>query len=138
MIGYTLPEVRRLLVSLIQRHAPDPRTRLGLVTLATTMPVPGRAMPLLAARIRIRLSAVGKGVHRSWSSGPGATAINIQSVIRALHGHTLIDRELHLPPSWADDRNRRRAAGIPVQVAFVTEPTRAITVGVPFAWGHRG
>jgi hypothetical protein len=24
MIGYTLPEIRRLLISLIQRHAPDP------------------------------------------------------------------------------------------------------------------
>ncbi len=24
MIGYTLPEVRRLLISLIQRYAPDP------------------------------------------------------------------------------------------------------------------
>jgi hypothetical protein len=25
MIGYTVPEIRRLLISLIQRHAPDPR-----------------------------------------------------------------------------------------------------------------
>ena len=24
MIGYTLPEIRRLLVSLVQRHLPDP------------------------------------------------------------------------------------------------------------------
>jgi hypothetical protein len=25
MIGYTVPEIRRLLISLIQRHAPGPR-----------------------------------------------------------------------------------------------------------------
>ena len=25
MIGYTLPEIRRLIISLIQRHLPDPR-----------------------------------------------------------------------------------------------------------------
>src|SRR5439155_24074122 len=34
------------------------RTRLGLVTLAPTTPVPGSAMPLPATRIRIQLSAV--------------------------------------------------------------------------------
>jgi hypothetical protein len=25
MIGYTVPEIRRLLISLVQRHAPSPR-----------------------------------------------------------------------------------------------------------------
>jgi SRSO17 transposase len=29
-------------------------------------------------------------------------------------GHALVDRELHLPQSWTDDRDRYRAAGAPV------------------------
>jgi SRSO17 transposase len=59
----------------------------------------------------------------------------------SVHGHALIDRELYLPQSWADDRDRRRAAGIPEDVEFTTKPrqaqamiSRAITAGVPFAW----
>lgn len=38
IIGFTVPEIRRLLVSLIQACAPDPPARLVLVTLATTTP----------------------------------------------------------------------------------------------------
>jgi SRSO17 transposase len=56
-------------------------------------------------------------------------------------GHALIDRELYLPRSWTDDRDRCRAAGIPDDVAFTTKPRlaqamlqRAIDAGVPFAW----
>ena len=57
------------------------------------------------------------------------------------HGHALIDRELYLPQSWAEDPGRRRAAGIPEDVEFTTKPrqaqamiSRAIAAGVPFAW----
>jgi SRSO17 transposase len=56
-------------------------------------------------------------------------------------GHALIDRELYLPQSWADDPQRCRAAGIPPEVEFATKPrqaqamiARAIAAGVPFAW----
>jgi SRSO17 transposase len=56
-------------------------------------------------------------------------------------GHALIDRELYLPQSWAGDPGRRRAAGIPPEVEFITKPrqaqamiSRAIAAGVPFAW----
>jgi SRSO17 transposase len=56
------------------------------------------------------------------------------------YGHALIDRELYVPRSWADDPERCRAAGIPGDVEFVTRPrqaqvmlTRAIAAGVPFA-----
>ena len=58
-----------------------------------------------------------------------------------VHGHALIDRELYLPQSWAESRDRRRAAGIPDEVEFTTKPrqaqamiNRAIDAGVPFAW----
>ena len=57
------------------------------------------------------------------------------------HGHALIDRELYLPQSWAEEAGRRRAAGIPEDVEFTTKPrqalamiSRAIAAGVPFAW----
>jgi DDE superfamily endonuclease len=58
----------------------------------------------------------------------------------SVHRHALIDRELYLPRSWADDQDRRRAAGIPEDVKFTTKPrqaqamiSRAIAAGVPFA-----
>jgi SRSO17 transposase len=55
-------------------------------------------------------------------------------------GHALIDRELYLPRSRADDPARCRAAGIPADAGFATKPQlarrmieRAVTAGVPFA-----
>lgn len=68
-------------------------------------------------------------------------------------GRALIDRELYLPRSWTDDRNRCRAAGVPDDVGFATKVTharrmltRALDAGVPAAWAtadefygnHRG
>ncbi len=56
-------------------------------------------------------------------------------------GHALIDRELYLPESWTEDRERCRAAGIPDEVEFATKPrlgmamlARAFAAGVPFSW----
>ena len=56
-------------------------------------------------------------------------------------GRALIDRELYLPQSWTDDRDRCRRAGIGADVAFATKPAlarqmvgRAIEAGVPFSW----
>src|SRR5579862_1556498 len=55
MIGYTLPEIRRLLISLIQADAPVPGGRLVLVPLAPQAPVPGPALSLPAARLCVQL-----------------------------------------------------------------------------------
>jgi SRSO17 transposase len=56
-------------------------------------------------------------------------------------GHALIDRELYLPRSWADDPARCQAAGVPAGTGFATKPQlarrmteRAVTARVPFAW----
>ncbi len=56
-------------------------------------------------------------------------------------GRSLVDRELYLPRSWTDDRDRAAAAGVPDQVEFATKPAlaqtmlaRALAARVPFAW----
>jgi SRSO17 transposase len=56
-------------------------------------------------------------------------------------GRALIDRDLYLPVSWTNDRDRCRRAGIPDEVEFATKPQqaramleRALAAGVPFAW----
>jgi SRSO17 transposase len=56
-------------------------------------------------------------------------------------GHALIDRELYLPRSWAGDKERCAAAGIPEGTMFATKPalarrmiTRTLDAGVPAAW----
>jgi SRSO17 transposase len=41
------------------------------------------------------------------------------------HGHALIDRELYLPQSWAENPQRCRAAGIPEETECVTKPRQA-------------
>ena len=56
-------------------------------------------------------------------------------------GRALLDRELYLPQVWAEDRERRREAGVPEDAVFRTKPKlaqlmleRALKAGVPFAW----
>ena len=56
-------------------------------------------------------------------------------------GHALIDRALYLPEEWAEDEERRRAAGVPEAVEFATKPalarrmvTRALATGTRPAW----
>jgi SRSO17 transposase len=87
-------------------------------------------------------------VQRQYSGTAGRTEncqVGTFLAYASVHGHALIDRELYLSQSWADDRDRRRAAGIPDQVGFITKPrqaqamiSRAIAAGVPFAVVHRG
>lgn len=56
-------------------------------------------------------------------------------------GHALIDRHLYLPESWATDRDRCHAAGVPDDVELQTKPRvaidmlqRVIEAEVPFTW----
>src|SRR3954464_15114501 len=56
-------------------------------------------------------------------------------------GRALIDRELYLPKTWIEDRDRARAAGIGDEVGFATKPElarrllgRALDAGVPAGW----
>lgn len=84
------------------------------------------------------------GVQRQYSGTAGRTEncqIGTFLCYASAKGRTLIDRELYLPVSWTNDRDRCRAAAIPDEVEFATKPQqakamveRAIAAGVPFAW----
>jgi SRSO17 transposase len=84
------------------------------------------------------------GVQRQYSGTAGRTEncqIGTFLAYASARGHALVDRELYLPESWTDDRERCRAAGVPDEVAFATKPrqsmamlARAFAAGVPFAW----
>ena len=59
------------------------------------------------------------GVQRQYSGTAGRTEncqVGVFLAYASPRGHALIDRELYLPQSWADDQDRRRAAGIPATV----------------------
>jgi hypothetical protein len=84
------------------------------------------------------------GVQRQYSGTAGRTEncqVGVFLAYASRYGHALIDRELYLPQSWAQDRDRCRAAGIPEDAEFATKPRqaqamidRAAAAGVPFAW----
>ena len=84
------------------------------------------------------------GVQRQYSGTAGRTEncqVGVFLAYASRFGHALIDRELYLPQSWAEDPERCRAAGIPEEVEFTTKPrqaqamiARAVAAGVPFAW----
>src|SRR5699024_4455071 len=84
------------------------------------------------------------GVQRQYTGTAGRIE-NAQVAVFATYateaGHTLIDRELYLPRCWADDLDRRQAAGVPEDVEFATKPqlaaqmiTRAVQAEVPVRW----
>ena len=84
------------------------------------------------------------GVQRQYSGTAGRTEncqLGVFLADASQSGHALIDRELYLPRSWAEDPERCRAAGIPPEAEFTTKPrqaqamiARAAAAGVPFAW----
>ncbi|KXK60122.1 DDE endonuclease [Micromonospora rosaria] len=84
------------------------------------------------------------GVQRQYSGTAGRTEncqVGVFLAYRSSKGHALIDRQLYLPTSWTDDRDRCRAAGIPDEVEFATKVqmartmlARALDAGVPVGW----
>ena len=84
------------------------------------------------------------GVQRQYSGTAGRTEncqVGVFLAYASPRGHALIDRDLYLPQSWADDGDRRRAAGITATVEFTTKPrqaqamiSRALEADVPVAW----
>src|SRR6516162_4570378 len=84
----------------------------------------------------VKKGAATAGVQRTGTAG------RIENAQVAVYlGHALIDRELYLPKSWTDDRDRCAAAGIPATLTFATKPQlakqmieRAAAAAAPFAW----
>jgi SRSO17 transposase len=84
------------------------------------------------------------GVQRQYTGTAGRVenaqvAVYLAYASRA--GHAMVDRELYLPRSWADDPDRRTAAGVPDEVEFATKPalatemiSRGVRAGMPVRW----
>ena len=84
------------------------------------------------------------GVQRQYSGTAGRIEncqVGVFLTYAGAKGRTLLDRELYLPQVWAEDRERRREAGVPEDAVFRTKPQlaqlmleRAVESGVPFSW----
>jgi SRSO17 transposase len=84
------------------------------------------------------------GVQRQYTGTAGRienAQVAVYLAYASRGGHALVDRELYLPRSWADDPDRRTEAGVPEEVEFATKPAlamamiaRAIEAGLPAGW----
>ena len=84
------------------------------------------------------------GVQRQYSGTAGRIEncqVGVFLAYAGAKGRTLLDRDLHLPQVWAQDRERREEAGVPEDAVFWTKPQlaqlmleRAADSGVPFSW----
>jgi SRSO17 transposase len=84
------------------------------------------------------------GVQRQYSGTAGRIEncqVGVLLAFAGRKGRALLDRELYLPESWAQDAERRQEAGIPAGVRFATKPAlaqrmveRALHGGVRAAW----
>ena len=84
------------------------------------------------------------GVQRQYSGTAGRVEncqLGVFLAYTAPKGRALIDRELYLPKSWTDDRDRCREAGVPDDVQFASKADlalamlgRALDAGVPAGW----
>jgi SRSO17 transposase len=84
------------------------------------------------------------GVQRQYTGTAGRienAQVAVYLTYATAKGHALIDRALYLPASWADDDDRRAAAGVPATVEFATKPalardmiTQALDGGASAPW----
>jgi SRSO17 transposase len=84
------------------------------------------------------------GVQRQYSGTAGRVEncqLGVFLAYASPTGRALIDRELYLPKSWTEDRDRCREAGVPDDVAFASKTElaramlgRALDAGMPASW----
>jgi SRSO17 transposase len=84
------------------------------------------------------------GVQRQYTGTTGKIdncQLGVFLAYASPRGRALIDRELYLPKTWTDDRDRCAGAGVPEQVGFATKPElglamleRAYAAGVLTGW----
>nr|WP_107050135.1 IS701 family transposase [Streptomyces bicolor] len=92
----------------------------------------------------IKKGTTSAGVQRQYSGTAGRTEncqIGVFAAYATTRARALVDRELYLPKSWTDDRERCRAAKIPDERAFATKPElaraivlRALASPLPISW----
>ncbi|WP_372482260.1 IS701 family transposase [Streptomyces glomeratus] len=92
----------------------------------------------------VKKGTTSAGVQRQYSGTAGRTEncqIGVFAAYATSRGRALVDRELYLPKSWTDDRQRCRAAKIPDERVFATKPElaramvlRALASPLPIAW----
>ena len=92
----------------------------------------------------LKKGAKSAGVARQYSGTAGRIEncqVGVFLAYRSSRGAAFLDRALYLSKAWAEDRPRRREAGIPEEVAFATKPElaramlrRALGAGVPARW----
>ena len=84
------------------------------------------------------------GVKRQYTGTSGKIdncQIGVFLSWQTARGHALIERALYLPEEWAQDPERRRAAGVPEEEEFATKPAlargmvqRVLAAGARPAW----
>jgi SRSO17 transposase len=84
------------------------------------------------------------GVQRQYSGTAGRIEncqIGVFLAYQGAHGHAFLDRSLYVPAEWAEDKQRRRAVGVPEEIRFATKPVlarqmieRALANGIPARW----
>ncbi|GAB2473909.1 IS701 family transposase [Streptomyces incanus] len=92
----------------------------------------------------VKKGTTSAGVQRQYSGTAGRTEncqIGVFAAYATTRGHALVDRELYLPKSWTDDRERCQAARIPDERTFATKGDlardmirRALASPLPIAW----
>ncbi|MFI0740794.1 IS701 family transposase [Streptomyces sp. NPDC021100] len=92
----------------------------------------------------VKKGTASAGVQRQYSGTAGRTEncqIGVFAAYATTRGRALVDRELYLPKSWTDDRERCRAAKVPDDRGFATKGElakrlilRALASGLPLAW----
>jgi SRSO17 transposase len=92
----------------------------------------------------LKKGAKSCGVARQYSGTAGRIEncqIGVFLGYASSRGRAGIDKALYLPRQWADDQERREAAGVPETVEFHTKPwlaldmiERALDAGVPARW----
>jgi SRSO17 transposase len=68
------------------------------------------------------------GVQRQYTGTAGRienSQVAVYLAYASRRGHALLDRELYLPRSWAEDPDRRSEARVPADVEFATKPALA-------------
>ena len=92
----------------------------------------------------VKKGTTSAGVQRQYSGTAGRTEncqIGVFAAYATTRGHALVDRELYLPKSWTEDRERCRSAGIPDERDFTTKNDlarsmilRAMGSPLAFSW----